>query len=92
MFCKIVQKIGLFLFWNCLDEETRDKTIKEHRYTKMNINHIDNIVKKAENYEEAYLSLAKKVIELNDKANTIQDIKQLKKELSSLAEEFKANV
>ena len=61
MFCKIVQKIGLFLFWNCLDEETRDKTIKEHRYTKMNINHIDNIVKKAENYShKAVVSAGKR--------------------------------
>ena len=92
MFCKIVQKIGLFIFWNCLDEETRDKTIKEHRYTKMNINHIDNVVKKAEDFEQEYLSLVKKVIDLKNKVEHIKDVEHIKSELNSLVEEIKANV
>ena len=74
MICKFIQKFGLFIFWNCLDEETRQKTIKEHRYTKMNINHIDNVVKKAEDFEQEYSSLVKKVIDLKNKVDHIKDV------------------
>lgn len=92
MICKLIQKFGLFIFWKCLDEKTRQKTIEEHRYTKMNINHIDNVVKKAENFEQEYLSLAKKVIDFNNIVEDIQDVDHIKLELNFLVEEIKANV
>lgn len=92
MICKFIQKFGLFIFWNCLDEETRQKTIKEHRYTKMNINHIDNVAKKAEDFEQEYLSLSKKIIDLKNKVEHIKDVEHIKSELNSLVEEIKANV
>lgn len=82
MICKLIQKFGLFIFWTCIDEDTRNKSIQEHRYTKMNNNHIDNIVKVAENYEEKYFLLVEEIKRINKE----QDIKEIKKQLEIVVE------
>ena len=49
-------------------------------------------VKKAEDFEQEYLSLVKKVIDLKNKVEHIKDVEHIKSELNSLVEEIKANV
>ena len=49
-------------------------------------------VKKAEDFEQEYLSLSKKIIDLKNKVEHIKDVEHIKSELNSLVEEIKANV
>lgn len=49
MVCNIVKSIGLYIFWKCIDEETREKNIKEHRYSKIKV---EDVQKKVEYIEE----------------------------------------
>ncbi|MCT7578658.1 hypothetical protein ACOTWR_06280 [Aliarcobacter butzleri] len=89
MICKIVQKIGLYIFWQCLDDKSREKSILEHRYTKMNTDHIDNIIKKVEKYEEKYKHIKNKVLEVNSFIENNDNLEEIKKYLKSLIKEVK---
>ncbi|MFX4240199.1 hypothetical protein ACOL3H_06835 [Aliarcobacter butzleri] len=89
MICKIVQKFGLYIFWQCLDDKSREKSISEHRYTKMNTEHIDNIIKKVEKYEEKYKNIKNKVLEVNSFIENSDNLEEIKKYLKSLIKEVK---
>lgn len=52
MICKIIEKISLYIFWRCLDENTRNESIKAHRYSKINIDIVNEkveIIEKVKN-------------------------------------------
>lgn len=87
MICKIIQDIGLFIFWKCLDDESREKSISEHRYTKMNNNHIGSIVKKVEIYEEKYMYIRDKVISVSDLIENNNNLGEVKAYIRELAKE-----
>lgn len=52
MFCRLIKKFALFVYWNCLDESERQKSIKEHHYSKLKAGQVVEI----EQYNEEILS------------------------------------
>lgn len=46
MICGIIRKIVLYIYWNCLSEEDRQIKSKEHYYSTIKAEHVEEVVVK----------------------------------------------
>lgn len=69
MFCRIVKKIALYIFWNCLEEEERQRNMKEHHYSKIQALHIVDIEDNHNKLISEKDEIEKELIELKVKIN-----------------------
>lgn len=78
MFCKIVQNIALFIFWRCIDEKTRNESIRKHTLSKLKAENVETIVEKVDIYKNKYEQLKNMLINLN---NEISEFRYEKKRI-----------
>lgn len=69
MFCGIVKKIALYIFWNCLEEEERQRNMKEHHYSKIQALHVVDIENNHNQIINEKDEIKKELIELKVKIN-----------------------
>lgn len=61
MICKLIKKFALYVYWNCLDESERQKSIKEHHYSKLKAEHIVEIEQYNEEIESNIFTIKEKL-------------------------------
>ncbi len=61
MICKLIKKFALYVYWNCLDESERQKSIKEHHYSKLKAEHVIDIEQYNEEIESNIFTIKEKL-------------------------------
>ena len=73
MFCKIVQNIALFIFWRCIDEKTRNESIRKHTLSKLKAENVETIVEKVDIYKNKYEQLKNGLSSIQNKLKNVMD-------------------
>lgn len=66
MLCKLIKKFALFVFWNCLDEDERQRNIKEHHFSKLKAEQVVDI-------ENNQIELKNNITILRNRLNNVKN-------------------
>ena len=89
MICKLIKKFALYVYWNCLDESERQKSIKEHHYSKLKAEHIVEIEQYNEEIESNIFTIKEKlelmknkIVNNADKNEILNSLNEIIKDVS----------
>lgn len=85
MICKIIQKVALFIFWNCIPEKQREKDMQEHNYSKINAEQVDSVLEKIRKSNHTLDQIHDEIKEINIliESNTIE-VKDIHQRLKNI--------
>lgn len=89
MICKLIKKFALYVYWNCLDESERQKSIKEHHYSKLKAEHMVEIEQYNEEIESNIFTIKEKlelmknkIVNNADKNEILNSLNEIIKDVS----------
>lgn len=84
MICKLIKKFALYVFWNCLDESERQKSIKEHHYSKLKAEHVVEIEQYNEEIESNIFTIKEKLEFMKNKIENDADKNEILNSLNEI--------
>lgn len=84
MICKLIKKFALYVFWNCLDESERQKSIKEHHYSKLKAEHVVEIEQYNEEIEGNIFTIKEKLELMKNKIENDADKNEILNNLNEI--------
>lgn len=87
MICKLIKKFALYVFWNCLDESERQKSIKEHHYSKLKAEHVVEIEQYNEEIEGNIFTIKEKLELMKNKIENDADKNEILNNLNEIIKE-----
>lgn len=84
MICKLIKKFALYVFWNCLDESERQKSIKEHHYSKLKAEHVVGIEQYNEEIESNIFTIKEKLEFMKNKIENDADKNEILNSLNEI--------
>lgn len=89
MICKVIQKIGLFIFWKCIDENERQENLKKHRYSKINADKVGEAFDKMKERENYVEKVMKEIRDINFKIESKAiSLKAVSKKLKQMEDDY----
>lgn len=84
MICKLIKKFALNVYWNCLDESERQKSIKEHHYSKLKAEHVVEIEQYNEEIESNIFTIKEKLELMKNKIENDADKNEILNSLNEI--------
>lgn len=88
MICKLIKKFALYVYWNCLDESERQKSIKEHHYSKLKAEHVVEIEQYNEEIESNIFNIKEKLELMKNKIENDADKNEILNSLNEIIKDL----